>query len=229
MFTRDTIESGKYIEHFDSLPDVWTPQQIKASLEQTLRQRPQQCDELWVFAYGSLMWNPVMQFDQSRLATLHDWHRSFCLHLTVGRGSPEAPGRMLALERGGVAHGVALRLHQANAEEELMVLWIREMVLGSYIPTWAPVTFEDGTHTHAIAFVANTQRQQYAHDSSIDTIAPLIHSASGAFGTNAEYLERLTTALAKHGIADPYLDALEAKLKALDDVPDRANPGALDG
>lgn len=216
MVTRDTIQSGKYIEHFHSVPDVWSAKEIEASLEHTLRQRPQHCKETWVFAYGSLLWNPIVQFDRSQIATLHDWHRSFCLRMTVGRASPDSPGRMLALERGGLARGVALRLEPDRAEDELALLWVREMVLGSYVPTWAPVTFENGTHTHAIAFVADTQRKQFESDSSIQTVAPLIQAASGAFGTNADYLARLTTALTKHGIADPYLDALTEKIVALD-------------
>jgi hypothetical protein len=111
MLNRNAICSGAYLDSFDSLPGemLWSLAQIDASLAQTLRQRPSDGD-VWVFAYGSLMWNPISEFDCRRIATLHGWHRSFCIRLIAGRGTPEQPGRMLALEPGGSTQGVALRL-----------------------------------------------------------------------------------------------------------------------
>jgi ChaC-like protein len=83
-----------------------------------------------------------------------------------------------------------------------------EMVLGSYIPTWAPVTMGNGPETHAIAFVADTTREQYASDSCVTTVAPLVARAAGKFGSNAEYLFELQAALNECCLRDSYIEEL---------------------
>ncbi|SIT46976.1 Cation transport protein ChaC [Paraburkholderia ribeironis] len=213
MLNRNAIRSGAYLESFDSLPSemLWTQERIDASLAQTLQRRPHD-GEVWVFAYGSLMWNPISDFDSRRTATLHGWHRSFCIRLIAGRGTPEQPGRMLALEPGGSTQGVALRLGGASLEEELRILWIREMVTGAYRPTWAPVTLDDGTQLAAIAFVAKPDDLQYERDARTAAIAPLMAVATGLFGTNAEYVFKLQHALADSGLCDPYIDEIASEL-----------------
>ncbi|WGS52856.1 gamma-glutamylcyclotransferase [Paraburkholderia sp. D15] len=213
MLNRNAISSGAYLESFDSLPSemLWTQARIDASLAQTLAARPDNGD-VWVFAYGSLMWNPVSDFDCRRIATLHGWHRSFCIRLIAGRGTPEQPGRMLALEPGGCTEGVALRLCGATLGEELRILWIREMVTGAYRPTWAAVTLDDGTQVQAIAFVAEPQDQQYERDARAATIAPAMAMATGLFGSNAEYVFKLQHALADCGLNDAYVDELVDEL-----------------
>lgn len=215
MLTRQAIHSGAYLEHFESLPNLWSQERIEASLAETMRDRPADATDVWIFAYGSLIWNPTVNIDSQQAATLHDWHRSFCLRMVVGRGSPDKPGRMLALEAGGHTDGVALKLPHDAVNEELLLIWIREMVLGSYVPKWAPVTFNDGTRTHALAFVADTTRDQFESDSSVPTVAPLIASASGNLGTNVEYVHKLHAALDEYGLQDPYIDALSDAIKQL--------------
>ncbi len=215
MLTRQAIHSGAYLEHFESMPNLLTREQIEASLAETMKARPADAPEIWVFAYGSLMWNPMVEFDTRCVATLHGWHRSFCLRMVVGRGSHEKPGRMLALEPGGQTSGLAFRLSHATLGEELRLIWIREMVLGSYRPTWARITLGDGTSTHAIAFVADAGREQFEADSSVATVAPLIDSASGRFGSNAEYLLELRATLAACGLQDAYIAELADALERL--------------
>jgi cation transport protein ChaC len=215
MLTRQAIDSGEYLDHFESLPNLWTKDRIESSLAETMRSRPTGTDDVWIFAYGSLMWNPMVHFDRKQVATLHGWHRSFCLRMDIGRASPEMPGRMLALESGGHAHGVALKLARATMEQELGLIWIREMVLGSYQPTWASVTLDNVTETHAIAFVANTSRDQYAADSCVSTVAPLVARASGKFGSNAEYLFKLHAALKEYGLQDSYIDELAGEIQRI--------------
>ena len=140
MLTRQAIDSGEYLDHFESLPNLWSTERIERSLAETIKSKPAQTRDIWIFAYGSLMWNPLVHFDDRQVATLHGWHRSFCLHMHIGRGSPEMPGRMLALEAGGHTHAVALKLASPTMAEELRLVWIREMVLGSYRPLWVPIT-----------------------------------------------------------------------------------------
>ncbi|GAB7521063.1 gamma-glutamylcyclotransferase [Paraburkholderia sp. 2C] len=218
MLSRDALLSGAYLDSFSDLPmeTLWTAPRIEASLAQTLAQRPHDdSGPIWVFAYGSLMWNPLIDFEARATATLHGWHRSFCLRVTAGRGSPDAPGRMLALEPGGSAAGIALRLAPASMNEELRLVWVREMVAGSYQPTWAPITFADGTHTHAIVFVADRTRSQYEADASVQTVAPLVATACGHHGTNREYVQSLAASLDKAGLTDRYVEQLAGEIRRL--------------
>jgi glutathione-specific gamma-glutamylcyclotransferase len=208
MVTRQTIDSGAYLKQFQSMPNLWTLEEIIDSLEQTLKAKPADTEGIWIFAYGSLMWNPTVEFEALQVATLRDWQRSFCLDMTVGRASNDMPGRMLALRPGGQATGLALLLGSAKAGDELRRLWIREMVLGSYRPTWVPVSFASGDKTHAIAFVADETRDQFRADATVATVAPLIGDAFGEFGTNAEYLFRLQATLSEWGLSDEYIDAI---------------------
>ncbi|VVD27574.1 Glutathione-specific gamma-glutamylcyclotransferase [Paraburkholderia dioscoreae] len=215
MLTREAISSGAYFEHFEALPNLWTLERIHSSLTETLQARPTDADDTWIFAYGSLMWNPMVEFEKRQTATLHGWHRSFCLRMVAGRGSPDGPGRMLALRPGGHTNGVALKLPDAMLDQELRLIWIREMVLGSYRPTWASITLGDGTETHALAFVADECREQFEADSSVATVAPLIGTATGKFGSNTEYLLKLREALFECGLEDSYIEELASEIERL--------------
>jgi cation transport protein ChaC len=216
MLSRDALRSGAYLDSFRDLlaESLWSAARIEASLEATLAQRPG-IGPVWVFAYGSLMWNPLIHFDARTPATLYDWHRSFCIRLVAGRASPDTPGRMLALEPGGSAAGIALRLAPESANDELRLIWVREMVAGSYLPTWAPITFADGTRTHAIAFVADRQQPHYQSDASVHTVAPLIAAARGHVGTNQDYVLDLEAALAEADLKDRYIEQLAEAIRTL--------------
>lgn len=216
MLNRTAISSGAYLQSFDSLPKdiLWTQAQIDRSLAETMLRRPEQGD-LWVFAYGSLLWNPISEYDSRVIATLDDWHRSFCIRLIAGRGSPDKPGRMLSLEPGGTTEGVALRMPESTLSEELRILWIREMVTGAYTPTWAPIRFRAGGEAMALVFVANSHQAQYEPDARPTSIAPFMATASGSFGTNAEYVFKLQRALADCQMSDSYIDELAAELQQL--------------
>ncbi len=214
ILTRSALCSGDYLGRIGlPIERVWTRENIEKSLAATLADRP--AGDVWVFAYGSLMWNPLLTFEERKLATLKDWHRSFCLKAVAGRGNPVLPGRMLALEAGAETKGVALRLHEDLLAEELRLLWTREMVAGDYQPVWTSVGLADGRTASAIAFVANTSSPHYDADASVATVAPIISAASGSFGSNAEYVCHLDFALADCGITDHYVEALVAELKLL--------------
>ena len=104
-----------------------TSEQRAASLDCTLARRPDN-SPVWIFGYGSLMWNPVFDSEEARPATLRGYHRAFCLRLTSGRGTHAQPGRMLALRDGGQTTGLAFRLPEDKLHEELELLWKLELV-----------------------------------------------------------------------------------------------------
>ncbi|CAG9164334.1 gamma-glutamylcyclotransferase [Cupriavidus pampae] len=216
MLTRESLQSGRYFDTLELPPEYrWPQSRIDASLAETLAARPDNGDDLWIFAYGSLMWNPLLEFDRRELATLHGWRRRFSIRSVAGRGSIAIPGRMLALEPGGTTQGVALQLPRLSREQELRVVWTREMISGAYLPTWAPVTLADDTDAYAIVFVANAAQPLFERDASVGTSAPIIARASGSFGTNAEYVFQLEASLLEHQLHDAYIASLAAELRRL--------------
>jgi len=183
-----------------------TDEQLSASLTATLRRRPKGAG-WWVFAYGSLLWNPLFPFSESRRVRARGLHRRFCLWSLASRGRPDAPGLVLGLDRGGSCPGVAYRLPAPLAIDELHLLWRREMVTGAYDPKWIKLD-ADGKPLVALAFVIRRDHPQYAGQLPIDEQSRVIATACGAFGSSADYLERTRIALVTHGVVDPYLETL---------------------
>ncbi len=184
-----------------------TEEQLSASLSATLAKKPKGAG-WWVFAYGSLLWNPVFPVAEMRPAVLRGLHRSFCLWSLASRGTPDAPGLVLGLDRGGMCRGVVMRLPAPLALDELHLLWRREMVVGSYHPRWVRATDEAGNQLAALAFVVDRSHPQYAGKLSVERQAEVLATACGAFGSSGDYLERTRVALIAHAIDDPYLDRL---------------------
>lgn len=176
-------------------------------------ERAPQPQRIWVFGYGSLIWNPAFRFAERRTARLFGFHRQFCLWARAGRGSPERPGLMLGLERGGSCHGVAYRIARAEVESELDVVWRREMLTRVYHPVWAAVRTPGGIE-HAIAFVANRGHERYVRGLDDAQIAGLLASGAGPLGSCCEYLFDTVAHLRELGIRDRRLEALEAGVKA---------------
>lgn len=203
MLTRDFLQKADCKTAFGTIEEslLLTPEQRSASLTCTLSRRPVN-SPVWVFGYGSLMWNPVFESEEVRPATLRGWHRAFCLRLTAGRGTLHQPGRMLALQEGGQTTGLAFRLPEDKLCEELELLWKREMITGCYLPTWCDLTLDDGSVVTALVFVMNPQHPLFEADTHHQVIAPLIASASGPLGTNAQYLFALDNELKNHGMED---------------------------
>lgn len=209
MTTRESIESGEYIKVLN-LPEgtCWTEDMLIASLQETLMKRPDADGDVWIFAYGSLIWNPLVAHDHKERATLEGWHRSFCIRSSAGRGTSEVPGRMLSLERGGQAKGIAFRLPRESWKHELRLLWTREMITGAYVPEWVELQLDGGRKVFAIAFTANPSSTLHEGDSSPGTVGPIIARAAGPYGRNSEYLYSLAACLARIGARDEYVDEL---------------------
>jgi cation transport protein ChaC len=184
---------------------------LERSLEQMLAEHAAD-REIWVFGYGSLMWNPEFAYDAKRVATVHGYHRNFCLWSRINRGTPESPGLVLTLERGGSCRGLAYRLTRGRDREELSVLWRREMSLGSYRPRWLEVR-SGGTSFQALAFVVNRRCTGYAGKLPMDTMVQAISTAQGKYGSSADYLFRTEAALAEHGIRDGHVRQLAERVR----------------
>lgn len=202
-----------YLEAVGDPKWAQSDEQLAASLAAIMDARPKGAG-WWVFAYGSLLWNPLFPFSDARPATLRGLHRRFCLYSLASRGTPRNPGLVLGLERGGACTGVAYRLPAAVVKEELQLLWRREMVVGAYRPRWVRVR-AGKREIDALTFVVRRAHPQFAGKLSLDEKASVIAHSKGAFGSSLDYLERTRVALVTHGIIDPYLEKLAAKVAAL--------------
>jgi cation transport protein ChaC len=201
-----------------SAPDmrILTDAERAASLEATLAQRPRDCDGdgVWLFAYGSLIWNPALHFDQRRLARVHGWHRSFCLSTQAGRGTPANPGLVLGLDRGGACTGAAFHVPAALMADELALLWRREMLSGSYQPRWVRVRGADrAPFGYAIAFTIHRDCENYAGDLPREDMVRRLASACGALGSSADYLFRTRDGLRSLGIVDRGIEELAKQVE----------------
>lgn len=171
-------------------------------------------EDVWLFAYGSLIWNPTVHFVEKRPVTVHGYHRKFCLKTHLGRGSPEQPGLVLGLDRGGCCRGVALRIAKEVAWSELELVWRREMVTDSYRPTWLSARSDAGA-IKAIGFVMDRTTDRYCGDLGEEEVARMIATATGFLGPCAEYLFNTTDHLAELGIPDAGLSRLRKRVEAL--------------
>jgi len=171
--------------------------------------------DVWVFGYGSLMWNPAIHVADSRRAHVRGYHRTFCLTLGAGRGTPEKPGLMLAIDRGGSCTGVAHRVAADQVESELSILWLREMVSGAYEPRWVSADVEGVKRLRVLTFVINRSHPRYEGQLASDVAARRIAAAQGILGTNRDYLYRTVRHLAELGIEDGPMHALERQVRIL--------------
>ena len=207
----DTLRKNREL-NLHSLPLVSEPE-FNASLERILAGwKP--AHDLWVFCYGSLIWNPLFHYIERQNVTVHGFHRSFCLRSRHGRGSVDEPGLMLGLDLGGCCNGVALRIPADQVRHELLLVWRREMAIGSYAPRWITAR-ANGRKLSAIAFVVNHAHQYYAGKLPFETIIKILATAKGRFGSGADYLYQTVDCLGKHGIRDSYLSRLREQVMKL--------------
>jgi cation transport protein ChaC len=146
--------------------------------------------DLWVFAYGSLMWDPAFRFSEVRRAHLSGYHRRFCLQSEVGRGTPERPGLMAGLDTGGTCNGLVFRVSGDIMELESQYIWRREMVLYSYAPEFLRMNTALG-EVEALAFVVARDNPLLLPPLEAEETARRIAHAEGILGPNIDYLENL--------------------------------------
>jgi glutathione-specific gamma-glutamylcyclotransferase len=205
--TREAVLSGeirKLIVAADPAAKVLSDEEHSAGVAAMLASRPDSGD-VWVFAYGSLLWNPMIHFTEKRVATVHGFHRRFCLWTHLGRGSAAAPGLILGLDYGGACRGLVYRIAKAEARQELELLWKREMVTGSYAPRWVRIVTHEGGRGWAVAFVINHAHPRYAGVLTEARIVESIARAKGPLGPCASYLFDTAAQLEMLGIRDPRL------------------------
>lgn len=214
--TRESILNGSLHASARELlgPGVrfMTEEERRHGLREMLTRAPKP-ERVWVFGYGSLIWNPAFHYSERRTALVHGFHRQFCLWARAGRGSPERPGLMLALERGGSVHGVAYRLAHTHVESELDVVWRREMLTMAYRPVWVAARTPKGIE-HAIAFIVNRAHERYVPGLNADAIARYLASGAGPLGRCRDYLFDTVAHLRELGIRDRRLEALAALVSA---------------
>jgi cation transport protein ChaC len=214
--TRETLMDGtlraRQQQYAAEHPDMrWrTDAEMAALMNSILAEHPSGSD-LYVFGYGSLIWNPAFHFVEKRAALLHGWHRRFCLKLFVGRGTPETPGLMLALDHGGACKGVAFRIAAAKIREELSLLWQREMYGGAYNARWVKLS-AGGETFRAVTFVINRRHPRYLPELSVEQTAALIATGCGDLGSCREYLDNTMSHLAGLGLRDAGLERIAKAL-----------------
>jgi glutathione-specific gamma-glutamylcyclotransferase len=181
--------------------------EIEADLNAALALHPPG-EDVWLFGYGSLMWNPAIEFAERRAGVLRGWHRSFCLWLHMGRGSPDNPGLMLALDRGGSCVGMLFRIPASDARAELLLAWRRELFTSAYLSRWVTAKTDAGP-VRAVTFVANRGHPRYAGRLDDDLVARHLASATGSLGSCATYLAETLGALQVVGLRDRALERLQ--------------------
>ncbi|VFR82358.1 Cation transport protein chaC [plant metagenome] len=191
---------------------LWSEAQRLASMNQALAQI-QTGQKVWVFGYGSLIWRPDFPYAERRLATLHGHHRALCLWSREHRGTPECPGLVFGLDRGGSCRGVVYRLADEEIAHVFPQLWVREMTTGSYLPRWLNCQTEDGD-VRALVFIMNREGPGYISELPLEEQLAIVRRASGGYGPCTDYVLETERALRRAGIQDRRLQTVARALEA---------------
>ena len=164
--------------------------------------------DLWVFGYGSLMWRPGFDFEERTLAVVRGWRRALCVYSHVHRGTPERPGLVLGLDRGGSCKGVAFRVAPAQAAATLAYLRAREQVTMVYREVTAGVTLADGRRVRALFYVVERGHPQYAGALGLPEVERFVRQGVGISGANPDYVRATWDHMRELGIVDASMAAL---------------------
>jgi cation transport protein ChaC len=218
LLTREALACGALVQALRRNPPpgvrLRSDEELQESLEQTLREHPPG-DDLHIFGYGSLMWNPALHVIDSQLALVQGWHRRFCIRTLMARGSVERPGAMLALDRGGACVGMLMRIAAPRVRDELKLLWRREMLTGSYDVRWVNATAR-GDQLRALTFVARPDHERYIGALPVQDVAGLIRTGEGILGSTRSYFELTLQTLARLRVRDRGIERLRRAVLAAD-------------
>ena len=172
---------------------------------------------MWVFGYGSLIWNPGFEVDEMRIATLEGYARSFCMRSIHHRGTEENPGLVLALDEMPRArcHGVGFSVRAGQEADVLAYLRERELISSAYVERTLEITLADKRRVEAVTYVIDAAHVQYCGGLDLEEQARIIAGAHGGRGPNSEYLFNTAAHLHELGISDPELDSIVARVKML--------------
>ncbi len=170
-------------------------------------------EDFWVFGYGSLMWRPGFRYIERQIATVRGYHRALCIYSHVHRGTPEAPGLVLGLDRGGSCKGVAFRVDGERRKETIEYLRERELVTLVYTERLVHLVLDSsGIPISALAYVVDRAHAQYAGKLSREISLQMILQGVGQSGENTEYVRNTHAHLVDLGIKDRDLDWYAARL-----------------
>ncbi len=176
----------------------------------------------YVFGYGSLLWNPGFPFLRSERAVLHGAHRALSIYSHRHRGTPERPGLVFGLSRGGSCHGVAFEVAPEHWPAVFAYLQEREQDRGVYREAWRAVTLAGGTPVRALAYVVNEHHPQYAGRLPVAEQVKIIAAGEGESGRNSDYVRNTARHLISLGIEDRMLVELVAALDGAEDAMPRS-------
>jgi cation transport protein ChaC len=169
--------------------------------------------DLWVFGYGSLMWRPGFDFVERRGALVHGWRRSLCVYSHVYRGTPERPGLVLGLDRGGACRGVAFRVAATLRTLTIEYLRAREQVTAVYLERTVLAHLSGGATVEVVTYVADRGHAQYAGRLERERLLELVTHGVGVSGSNIDYVLNTEAHLRESGVTDPTLEWLAAQLR----------------
>ncbi len=175
--------------------------------------------DVWIFAYGSLMWRPDFAFVERRKARLSGYHRALCIWSHHWRGTPDRPGLVLGLDRGGSCVGIAFRIAAAEREPILAAVRARELISGVYLEIEAGVLLDDGRRQAALTYVADRKHAQYAGKLARDAMLARVRHGAGLAGSNIDYVRNTYAHLKALGVADPRLGFIVEAIEASPDHP----------
>jgi glutathione-specific gamma-glutamylcyclotransferase len=172
-------------------------------------------DDLWVFGYGSLMWNPGFDFVERVPARLVGLHRALCVYSFVHRGTPERPGLVLGLDRGGMCRGIAFRVAAAARAETVAYLRAREQVTTVYLETMRRIELEEEARrsVRALCFIVDRSHVQYAGRLTLAECVHHVRQGHGRSGANRDYVLETVQALEALGYRESALHLIAEKLK----------------
>lgn len=172
---------------------------------------------MWVFGYGSLLWNPGFPVAEQVVATLNDYARSFCMRSIHHRGTEDHPGLVLALDaiKGTSCEGLALRVEPGAEDDTLAYLRERELISSAYVEKTCMVTLRDGRMVEAVTYVIDADHVQYCGGIPLEEQAQVIATAIGGRGPNTEYLYNTAQHLSDLGLKDADLDWLVMRVRTL--------------
>ena len=172
-------------------------------------------EDLWVFGYGSLMWRPGFDFLERVPARLIGLHRALCVYSFVHRGTPERPGLVLGLDRGGMCRGIAFRVAAASREKTITYLRSREQVTSVYLEATRRIELaeEKPRPVRALCFIVDRGHTQYAGRLSLAESVHHVRQGHGSSGANREYVLETVTALDALGYRDTDLHIIAERLK----------------